>query len=158
MIVVASFAGTWLAFLVVLAVARPEAGLIGEAFRLIPDTAVLARRLAADQTVHGVRLRLWLLLAYLASPVDLVPDFIPVLGYADDVVMIALVLRSVARRAGLDTVRRHWPGTPEGFSALARLCRLDLPLSTAVDRRAEDPEAHTEESGSTGAPSGVSSP
>ena len=57
-------------------------------------------------------MRLWLLLGYLALPIDLVPDFIPVLGYADDAIVVALVLRSVVRRAGPDAIERHWPGTP----------------------------------------------
>jgi uncharacterized membrane protein YkvA (DUF1232 family) len=68
-----------------------------------------------------VRWRLWLLLGYLAMPIDLVPDFIPVLGYADDAIVIALVLRSVVRHAGAEALERHWPGTPEGLSAVLRL-------------------------------------
>jgi uncharacterized membrane protein YkvA (DUF1232 family) len=52
-------------------------------------------------------LRLWLLLAYLALPIDLVPDFIPMLGYADDAIVVAIVLRSVVRRAGADALTRH---------------------------------------------------
>ncbi len=64
----------------------------------------------------GVRVRLVLLLVYLASPIDLVPDFIPVLGYAADAVIVALVLRSVTRRAGHDALQRHWPGTSKGSS------------------------------------------
>jgi uncharacterized membrane protein YkvA (DUF1232 family) len=85
-----------------------------------------------DRTLPGgVRLRLVLLLGYLASPVDLVPDFVPVLGYADDVVVVALVLRSVVRRAGADALGRHWTGSPEGLAAVRRLAglRADLPDS-----------------------------
>lgn len=67
---------------------------------------------------------MWLLLAYLALPVDLVPDFIPVLGYADDAIVVVLVLRSVVRRAGPDAVARHWPGTAEGLAALRQVARL----------------------------------
>jgi uncharacterized membrane protein YkvA (DUF1232 family) len=64
------------------------------------------------------------LLVYLALPVDLIPDFIPVLGYADDAIIVIAVLRSVARRAGAGAVRAHWPGTDDGFAALARLTGL----------------------------------
>lgn len=60
-------------------------------------------------------------LGYLAIPIDLIPDFIPVLGYADDAIIIVAVLRGVLRRAGLDAVRAHWPGTDDGFTALIRL-------------------------------------
>ena len=52
------------------------------------------------------------------------PDFIPVLGYADDAIIVTAVLRSVARRAGASAVRAHWPGTDDGFTALARLTGL----------------------------------
>ncbi|MEU5264216.1 YkvA family protein [Amycolatopsis sp. NPDC021455] len=112
----------WLALVVALLVIRPRGGLLREALRLLPDVLRLIRRLAADRTLpRGVRVRLGLLLAYLALPIDLVPDFIPVLGYADDAIIVTAVLRSVVRRAGLDAVRVHWPGTDDGFAALARL-------------------------------------
>ena len=71
-----------------------------------------------------MRIRLALLLAYLAMPFDLVPDVIPVLGYADDAIIVIAVLRSTVHRAGLDAVRRHWPGTDDGFAALTRLTGL----------------------------------
>jgi uncharacterized membrane protein YkvA (DUF1232 family) len=112
----------WLVLVVALVVARPRGGLLREALRLLPDVLRLIRRLAADKTLpRGVRVRLALLLAYLALPIDLVPDFIPVLGYADDAIIVTAVLRGVVRRAGLDAVRAHWPGTDDGFAALARL-------------------------------------
>jgi uncharacterized membrane protein YkvA (DUF1232 family) len=61
----------------------------------------LIRRLVADTTLpREVRIRLGLVLAYLALPIDLIPDFIPVLGYADDAITVIVVLRAVARRAG----------------------------------------------------------
>src|SRR6266550_870077 len=86
----------------------------------------LLPRLAADASLpRGVRVRLVLLLAYLASPIDLVPDFIPVIGYADDAIIVAAVLRSVVRRAGADTIRRHWPGTEEGLATLSRIAGLE---------------------------------
>lgn len=72
----------------------------------------------------GVRWRLWLLLGYLLLPIDLVPDFLPVIGYADDVVVLALVLRSVVRRAGPQALERHWPGTPAGLALVRRLAGL----------------------------------
>jgi uncharacterized membrane protein YkvA (DUF1232 family) len=59
-----------------------------------------------------------------------VPDFIPVLGYADDAIIVTAVLRSVVRRAGLTAVRRHWPGTPHGFTVLCRLTGLHEPNPT----------------------------
>lgn len=103
---------------------HPETVTMKDALRLLPDLLRLIRRLAADRTVAvGVRVRLVLLLAYLLSPIDLVPDFIPVIGYADDAVIVALVLRSVIKRAGEDAVRRHWPGSPAGLDIILQAAR-----------------------------------
>jgi uncharacterized membrane protein YkvA (DUF1232 family) len=121
----AALALAWLALLIALVVVRPRGGLLREAVRVLPDVLRLIRRLAADRTLpRGVRVRLALLLVYLAVPIDLVPDFIPVLGYADDAIIVTAVLRGVVRRAGLDAVRAHWPGTEDGFRALVRLTGL----------------------------------
>ena len=118
----------WVALVAALWLARPDAGSVRESLRLLPDVVRLVRRLAADRDLpRGVRVRLWLLLGYLALPVDLVPDVVPVIGYADDAVVVALVLRSVARRAGSDALARHWPGTAEGLAAVCRLARVPAP-------------------------------
>ena len=115
----------WLALVVVLLVVRPRGGLLAESLRLLPDVLRLVRRLAADKTLpRGIRVRLALLLVYLAVPIDPIPDFIPVLGYADDAIVIGVVLRCVIKQAGPDVVRRHWPGTDDGLDSLARLCRV----------------------------------
>jgi len=111
---------------------HPEVLRFRSALRLLPDIVRLVRRLAADpQLGTSVRIRLILLLAYLASPIDLVPDFIPVLGYADDALAVALVLRSVARRAGPEALRRHWPGTLDGLAVLERFSGIELPPDSA---------------------------
>jgi uncharacterized membrane protein YkvA (DUF1232 family) len=117
---------TWLALVVVLLVVRPRGGLLREAVRLLPDVLRLVRALAADPALpRGIRLRLWFLLVYLAFPIDLIPDVIPVLGQADDAIVVVAVLRGVTRRAGLAAVRAHWPGTDAGFAVLTRLAGLD---------------------------------
>jgi uncharacterized membrane protein YkvA (DUF1232 family) len=116
---------TWLVLVVFLLLARPKGSLLKEALRLLPDTLRLLRRLASDRALpRGVRWRLWLLFGYLAMPIDLIPDFIPVIGYADDAIIVAAVLRSVVRRAGADSIRRHWPGTEDGLTTLFRVARL----------------------------------
>ncbi len=117
----------WVALVVAMLVARPKGELVKEAVRLLPDVVRLLRRLASDRSLPGgVRVRLWLLLVYLAMPVDLVPDVVPVLGYADDAIILIWVLRSVVRRAGPDALERHWPGSQNGLDALWRLCRLGI--------------------------------
>lgn len=107
---------------------HPETVTMKDAFRLLPDLLRLLRRLLADKTLGaGVRIRLALLLAYLLSPVDLVPDFVPVIGYADDVIIVALVLRAVIARAGEEALSRNWPGTPDGLQLILRLAGLGTP-------------------------------
>lgn len=133
--VVAGLLLLWLVLLVVLWRTKPEEAGLRDALRLLPDVIRLLRRLAADPVLpRGVRVRLALLLGYLALPIDLIPDFIPVLGYADDAIVVALVLRSVVRRAGPDALAQHWPGTPEGLRTLHRLAQLP-PLSGSSDSR-----------------------
>ena len=86
----------WLILVAVLWFTRPEDRRLRELLRLLPDVLRLLRRLAGDAALpRGVRIRLWLLLGYLALPIDLVPDFIPVLGYADDAI-VGLLVRAQA--------------------------------------------------------------
>lgn len=115
----------WLLLLLMLLRARPRGGLLREALRILPDVLRLLRRLAADRDLpRGLRVQLLLVLAYLALPIDVVPDFIPVLGHADDAIVVIAVLRRIVRRAGPAAVRRQWPGTDDGYVALARLTGL----------------------------------
>lgn len=116
----------WLAMLALLWRTRPADITLRDAVRAVPDLLRLLTRLSRDRAVpRAARVRVALLLAYVAMPIDLVPDFIPVLGYADDVVVIAIVLRSVVRAAGPDALERHWPGTPQGLQVVRSLCGLD---------------------------------
>ena len=88
----------------------------------IPDCAVLTGRLLRDSRVpRRHKLLLVGLLAYLALPFDLVPDFIPVAGQLDDVLVTALVLRAFLRGAGQEPVREHWPGPQRSLNAVLRL-------------------------------------
>jgi uncharacterized membrane protein YkvA (DUF1232 family) len=105
---------------------HPETVGLKDALRLLPDLLRVLRRLSADRTVPtSVRIKLGLLLAYLLLPLDLVPDFLPVIGHADDVIIVALVLRSALRSAGPEPLRRHWPGTPSGLAVIERLAGLN---------------------------------
>jgi membrane-associated phospholipid phosphatase len=85
--------------------------------RLIPDLLVLCRRLTGDARVpRRAKVALALAGAYLASPIDLVPDFIPVIGQLDDAVIVGLALGMVLRGAGEDVVRELWPGPAESLA------------------------------------------
>jgi uncharacterized membrane protein YkvA (DUF1232 family) len=115
--------GAWVLLVVGLWVARPRTVRVAEAVRLVPDVLRLVRDLLTDRSApRGVRLALLGLLAWLINPIDLIPEFIPVLGPLDDVVVAVLVLRYVRRRLGVEELRRRWPGTPAGFDLLMWVC------------------------------------
>ncbi len=117
---------TWLVLIVFLLVARPPGTTLADGARILPDVIRLLRRLAADETLPlGARVRIWILIGYLALPIDLVPDVLPIIGYADDVIITLIVVRSVVRRAGADSLHRHWPGTDAGLALLLRLARIE---------------------------------
>jgi uncharacterized membrane protein YkvA (DUF1232 family) len=83
---------------------------------------VLVRRLAADDRVpRRTRLTLAALAVYLVMPIDLVPDFMPVVGHVDDAILVVLVLRAVVRAAGPVILAEHWPGRPRGLQLLRRV-------------------------------------
>jgi uncharacterized membrane protein YkvA (DUF1232 family) len=78
---------------------------------LLPQLAGLIARLATDPGVpRRVKAILAVTAVFLASPIDLIPDFIPVLGYLDDVVLVAIVLDGLLNHVGRDLLLRHWPG------------------------------------------------
>ena len=123
--VVAGLLMLWLVLAIGLWLLRPEDLRLRDALRLLPDLVRLLRRLAHDSTLpRGIRLRLWLLLGYLALPFDLIPDVVPVVGYADDAIVVILTLRSVIRTSGFAAVERHWPGTADGLTVVRRLSGL----------------------------------
>ncbi len=113
--------GLWILAVIVLALmgrrsdARALAG-------FVPDCVILVRRLLADPRVPRRRKALLALAAlYLASPIDLVPDFIPVVGQLDDAVVLALVLRRVVAGSGAGLVEEHWPGPDSSRAIVLRL-------------------------------------
>ena len=123
--IVVGVLASWVALLIALAVARPRGLTLGATLRIGPDVVGLVRRLAGDADLpRSVRITLWVLVGYLVVPFDLVPDFIPVLGYADDAIVIALALRRVVRAAGRDAVERHWRGDAAGLAVVHRLAGL----------------------------------
>ena len=88
----------------------------------VPDCVVLFRRLIGDARVpRGRKLLLGVLLAYLAMPIDIVPDFIPVAGQLDDAIVVAAVLRSILRSAGEAPIREHWPGPASSLRLILQL-------------------------------------
>ncbi|HEX6585771.1 MAG TPA: YkvA family protein, partial [Solirubrobacterales bacterium] len=92
----------------------------------IPDCVVLVSRLARDPGVSRPRRAfLWIVLGYLALPIDVVPDFLPVAGQLDDAVLLGLALRLLVRGGGSDLVRRAWPGPQASLTIVLRAAGLE---------------------------------
>jgi len=88
---------------------------------LLPNVLILFKGLVRDPRVpRGSKALLVLGAAWVASPIDLIPEFIPFLGPLDDAVVAALVLRHVLQTAGEEVVAEHWRGEPETLNRLLR--------------------------------------
>jgi uncharacterized membrane protein YkvA (DUF1232 family) len=93
--------------------------------RAIPDLVALTRGLLGDPRVPvASKVLLGVALVWLLSPIDLAPEFIPVLGPLDDVIVVGLVLRHLVRRAGPGVVLEHWRGDPRVLRSAFRLARV----------------------------------
>ena len=105
----------------------------GPLARAIPDLVALTRGLLSDPRVPlGSKLLVGGALLWLLSPIDLLPEFIPVLGPLDDVIVVSLVLRHLIRRAGPDVVEEHWRGDPKVLRTALRVAGLRLPRSGSI--------------------------
>lgn len=90
--------------------------------RFVPDCAVLFKRLLRDPRVpRRAKVALLLLIPYLASPIDLVPDFIPVIGQLDDAILVAAAVAYAARKAGPNVIADLWPGSERGLRVVLSL-------------------------------------
>ena len=86
---------------------------------LLPNLVLLFRGLLHDPRVtRGSRAWIWFALVWCISPIDLIPEFIPVAGPLDDVIVAALVLRHVLRRTDREVVDAHWRGEPSTLDAI----------------------------------------
>ena len=92
----------------------------------IPDCVVLISRLARDRRISRPRRALlFVVLGYLAVPIDLVPDFLPGIGQLDDAVLLGLALRVVVRGGGMELVRAAWPGPQASLTLVLRAAGLE---------------------------------
>ena len=122
----------WAVLLVVFWLLRPTGVTVRELLGLIPDILRLLRSLIGDRSAPlDVRLVLVGLVAWILSPIDLIPEFIPVLGPMDDVVVAIVAMRYVRRRVGAEDLRQRWVGSEAGFAMLLRVIGTDrLPDGT----------------------------
>jgi uncharacterized membrane protein YkvA (DUF1232 family) len=120
--VVAAIVALWVACLVLFWLARPRGVPAREIIGTLPDVLRLLRGLVTDRSAPlDVRLVVVALIAWIVSPIDLIPEFVPVLGPLDDVVVAIAALRYVRWRIGIGGLRARWRGSDAGFSVLARI-------------------------------------
>ena len=101
--------------------------------RALPDIGRLIARLVADPVLpRTAKIALAAAAVYLLSPFDLIPDFIPIVGYLDDVVLAAVLVDGILNYVDRALVLKYWPGTPQSLERLARAARL---LAAWVPRR-----------------------
>jgi uncharacterized membrane protein YkvA (DUF1232 family) len=138
-----AIAAVWLLVAIALIRAKRRGANARALLRLVPELARLLTRLARDRMIPlRVRARIYLAIAYNIQPINLIPDFIPVIGLLDNVVITSWAIRSTVKHAGPDTVERHWPGSPEGLTTVNRVLHL-TPPTTPVTMPPPPAAAHT---------------
>jgi len=117
-------AGVWVVLIGALLLAG-RGGTARQVATFLPNLILLFRGLWRDPRVpRGSKLLLGFGLAWLATPIDLIPEFVPVVGPLDDAIVAALILRSVARRVGKSVLAEHWRGDPATLDTFFRLARI----------------------------------
>src|SRR3954452_18369504 len=87
----------------------------------------LLRRLISDPRVaRRHKIALAVAAGYLVLPFDVVPDFIPVVGYLDDALVVGLALRLVLGSAGPSVITELWDGSERVLAALLRMSKVSL--------------------------------
>ena len=114
--------------------------LVTDAALMLPNIVKLIGRLLLDPRVpRRAKITLGIAAAYVMSPIDLIPDVIPVIGWADDVLLVLFAIDSLIERAGPEIVDEHWDG-PGDLLSLVReavgLSRSIMPkrLTAIIDR------------------------
>jgi uncharacterized membrane protein YkvA (DUF1232 family) len=116
--------GLWILAAVVLVMLGRKT-IAQELVTFLPNLIRLFRGLLRDERVpRSSKVLLLLGALWLASPIDLIPEFLPGIGGLDDAVVAGLVLRHVVKRAGPDVVKDHWRGDPKTIGLLLRAARV----------------------------------
>lgn len=101
--------------------------------RALPDLGRLIARLAVDPVLpRTAKVALAAAAVYLLSPLDLIPDFIPLVGYVDDVLLAAILVDGILSYVDRAVVLKYWPGSPESLDRVARAART---LAAWIPRR-----------------------
>lgn len=116
--------------------------LVSDAVTMVPNLIKLIGRLIKDPRVpRRSKIALGLAAAYVASPIDLIPEVVPVLGWADDLLLMMLAIDSLIERAGADVVEEHWDGPVDLLGMIREVVaasRMVLPkrITSVIDRLA----------------------
>ncbi len=101
--------------------------------KALPELVRLIARLVGDPLLpRTAKIALAAAMVYLASPIDLIPDFVPLIGYLDDVLVAALLVDGILNWVDRGLVLKYWPGSPDSLERLSRAARL---LAVWVPRR-----------------------
>jgi uncharacterized membrane protein YkvA (DUF1232 family) len=120
--VAVALVAVWVLLLLLFWLLRPKDVPVREVVRVIPDVLRLLKALVTDGSVPlDARIVLVVLIAWILSPIDLIPEFIPGLGPLDDVIVAVVALRYVRRRIGIDGIRARWAGSDDGLRLLVRV-------------------------------------
>ena len=112
------------AVLVVALVVSGRQGTAREVAAFLPNLVLLFRGLATDPRVpRRAKVALVVGGVYLAMPIDLVPDFIPIAGQADDAIIAAAVLRFVLATTERSVLYEHWRGDPRTLDRVLAIAR-----------------------------------
>ena len=104
-----------------------------ELLKTLPNLVRLIARLVGDPFLpRAAKIALAAAMVYLASPIDLLPDFVPLLGYLDDLLLAAALIDGILNWVDRALVLKYWPGTPDSLERVARAARL---LAVWVPRR-----------------------
>jgi uncharacterized membrane protein YkvA (DUF1232 family) len=97
--------------LMVLLARRLPPGLAKDLAGFLPACATTLRKLRADPRVpRSAKVAVAVAAVWVLSPIDLIPEFLPVIGPLDDVVVVVLALRFAARRVPREAIEEAWPG------------------------------------------------
>lgn len=93
--------------------------------RALPNLVRLIARLVGDPMLpRAAKIALAAAVVYLASPLDLIPDFVPIAGYLDDLLLISVVVDGVLNWVDRGLILRYWPGSPDSLERVARAARM----------------------------------
>lgn len=107
-----------------------------QALALAPNLVKLYGRLVRDPRVPWrARLLALATLGYTVSPVDVVPDIVPIIGQVDDIVIVASGLRRLAEAAGPEIMAEHWDGDEPVLESVQAVVELAAGLAPRPLRR-----------------------